>query len=170
MACISRTKWGAVGTVPKDSAKKDEVAVHHTVHSNRAWTAVQERAAMLQMEFEHMHRDPPFATIGYSWVVFPSGRCYVGRGMRGIPAATDGQNSGTWAIAMVGDFRTATPPVECRREVRRLIGLLKANHGARHLGGHREFPGQATSCPGDKALEFVAKWRDDFGLSRPEGT
>ena len=168
MACISRDKWGAVGTVPKDSAKKDEIAVHHTVSPNRTWTASMEREHMRQLEVAHIDRG--FATIGYSWVVFPSGRCYVGRGMKGIPAATDGQNSGTWAIAMVGDFRTATPPVECRREVRRIIGLLKVNHGAQHLGGHREFPGQATSCPGDKALEFVAKWREDFDLSRPEAT
>jgi hypothetical protein len=91
MACISRSKWGACGTVPQDSTKKDEIAIHHSV----------------------------------------------------------------------------APTVEARREARRLIELLKGK-GAQHLGGHQEFPNQATACPGDELLDYVKKWRDDFDLSGPE--
>jgi hypothetical protein len=168
MACISRSKWGAIGTVPTDKTDKDEIAVHHTVSPNRTWTAAQEREHLRQLEAGHIARG--FSTIGYSWLVFPSGRCYVGRGMKGLPAGQEGQNTGTWAIAMVGDFRTATPTVECRREVRRIVQLLRDDHGANHLGGHGEFPGQGTECPGGKASEFVRKWRDDFNLTRPEAS
>jgi hypothetical protein len=165
MACISRSKWGAKGTVPVDGTKKNEIAIHHSVSANRSWTAAQEREHMRLIELEHMNRG--YATIGYSWCVFPSGRCYVGRGLKGIPAATDQQNSGTWAICLIGNFVSVAPTVEARREARRLIELLKTK-GAQHLGGHQEFPNQATLCPGAELLDFVEKWRDDFGLALPE--
>jgi hypothetical protein len=166
MACISRSKWGACGTVPRDSTKKDEIAIHHSVSPNRAWSPAQEREHLRAICQDHLARD--FATIGYSWMIFPSGRCYVGRGLKGLPAATDGQNTGTWAICLIGNFVSVAPTVEARREARRLIVLLRDKHGANHLGGHQEFPNQATACPGSELLDYVEKWRDDFGLSAPE--
>lgn len=179
MACVSRRTWGAKGSVPRDGSRgKDTVAIHHTVSPNRSWSAEQERAHMRQLEAGHLARG--FSTIGYSWVVFPSGRCYVGRGMEGLPAAQEGHNTGTWAIALVGDFRTAAqlradgvraaaqaPTTLARREVRRIIRLLRDGHGARRLGAHREFPGQSTECPGGRVLKFVVAWRAEFEMGPP---
>lgn len=165
MGCVSRSKWGACGTVPQDHVKKDEIAIHHSVSPNRSWTVAQEKEHLRLICRDHQARG--FATIGYSWMIFPSGRCYVGRGLKGIPAATDQQNSGTWAICLIGTFMDVAPTVEARREARRLIELLKTK-GAQHLGGHREFPSQATACPGDELLQYVKKWRDDFDLTGPE--
>lgn len=166
---ISRSQWGAVGTVPIDKTDKDEIAIHHSAGANVNRTMDQEMDHMRVLEQQHI-RDPDIGdTIAYSYVVFKSGRSYTGRGRNGLAAATSRQNSGTWAICLIGDFRVMAPSEDQRRETRRLIEVLKAD-GARHLGGHLEFPNQSTECPGAALLSFVKKWRGDFNLTRPEAT
>ena len=163
---ITRSEWDACGTVPRDPTDKDEIALHHSVDPNRQWTFAQEIAHMRAICRDHLERD--FSTIGYSFVVFPSGRIYSGRGWRGIPAGQEGQNSGTWALCGIGDFRTVEPSMPMRRSLRAMILILRDEFGAMHLGGHTEFPHQETECPGMRMLEYAAKWREEFGLARPE--
>lgn len=119
---------------------------------------------------ERQHISQGWSTIGYSFVVFPSGRVYVGRGFTGLPAAQGGENSGTWAISLAMNGETKKPGLLMRRSVRKLIANLAdgAPGGqAKELGGHREFPGQSTACPGKLVMPYVIKWRGDFGLRRP---
>ncbi len=59
---------------------------------------------MRELEDSHLARG--FLTIGYNFVLFRSGRLYEGRGPRALPAAQGGHNTGTVAIACVGDYRT----------------------------------------------------------------
>jgi hypothetical protein len=164
---ISRSDWGAVGTVPKDSTPKTELAVHHTVGANREWSKAEEREHMRALERQHISQG--WSTIGYSWVIFPSGRAYTGRGFRGLPAAQGGQNSGTWAIAFVGTFTDREPTKEARLKLREFIErLLDYSKGRlRELGGHREFPLQQTECPGDGLMEVVRRNRERYRLGEP---
>jgi hypothetical protein len=161
---VSRQDWGARGTVPRDSSQKFRIGIHHTVSPNRTWTKSQEVLHMQQLERTHMSQG--WTTVGYSFLVFPSGRVYVGRGWTGLPAAQAGENTGSWAIAFVMNGETRKPSLLARRQVRKMIKTMKGK-GAKQLGGHREFDGQATVCPGDKVIPFVRKWRRDFGLLRP---
>ena len=162
---VTRKEWGAVGgrALP-DLTHKFRVAIHHTVSANRLWTKAQEFEHVRQLEQQHISQG--WTTVGYSFLIFPSGRVYIGRGWGGLPAAQGGENSGSWAIAFVLNGETKAPSLFARRKARQLIKTMKEK-GARQLGGHFEFPDQATACPGAKVKPFVAKWRADFGLVKP---
>jgi hypothetical protein len=101
---ISARRWGRRGTPPIDLAPKRELYLHHTVTSNRPRSRAEERRHMRELEDSHLARG--FLTIGYNFVLFRSGRLYEGRGPRALPAAQGGHNTGTVAIACVGDYRT----------------------------------------------------------------
>jgi hypothetical protein len=160
----SRAEWGAdpsVDLVPDPA--KTKISVHHTVGPNKAWTKAQEREHMRQLEAQHQSQG--WSTIGYSIVVFPSGRSYVGRGMA-LPAAVLNQNTGMYAIAYVGNTELKDASWRARREIRRIIReVLERKPRISVLGGHGEF--MATACPGKGLMRFMPKWRKDFGLVRP---
>lgn len=160
---VTRRQWGARGVVPIDLAPKHRMAIHHTVSPNRLWTKSQEKAHVRQIESSHIGQG--WSTVGYSWLVFPSGRVYEGRGERGLPAAQGGENSGSWAISFVLNGEQKAPSLLARRSARRIIKNRRGR--LRKLGGHQEFPGQATACPGRKTMPYVKKWRSEFKLSRP---
>ena len=163
---IARSRWGARGTVPADSAHKSKVYVHHTVGPNRRWTAAQEREHMRQLERQHIGQG--WSTLGYSFVIFPSGRCYVGRGPKGLPAAQGGANSGSIAIALVGTFSRTVPTVRARARVILTIRNLRAINRLplRLLGGHRDAPKQTIECPGNALYRWMRRhnWARKAGL------
>lgn len=166
---IARSDWGARDVqIPQDTTVKTELAVHHTVGPNKAWTAAQERERMRALEAFHIDTNG-WATIGYSWVIFPSGRAYTGRGFKGLPAAQANENSGTWAIAFEGTFTNKEPPREARLKLQEFVERLLGYSDGKlvELGGHREFPNQQTSCPGDALLEVVKRNRARFDLRAP---
>lgn len=70
---ISRKRWGAKGSVPRDGQAKTKVFLHHTVSApgKLKWTEAQERAHMRMLERQHIGQG--WSTIGYSYVLFPSG-------------------------------------------------------------------------------------------------
>lgn len=154
---VSRREWGARGSVPRDGAAKTRVYIHHTVGPNRAWTAAREREHMRAVERQHMNQG--WSTIGYSFLIFPSGRCYVGRGISGLPAAQRGANSGSIAIAMVGTFSRRIPTRRARaRVIITINNLRRINHlPLRYLGGHRDAPGQSTECPGNALYRWMRR-------------
>jgi hypothetical protein len=130
---ISARKWGRRGTPPVDIAPKRELYVHHTVTSNRRRGRTEQRRHMRELEQLHLSRG--FLTIGYSFVLFPSGRLYEGRGPRALPAAQGGHNSST--IANRPNESRVTP---------RPRGL--APRPDRHEGDrHSTFPALALANP-----------------------
>jgi hypothetical protein len=152
---ISARKWGRRGTPPIDVAPKRELYVHHTVTSNRRRGRAEERQHMRELEQLHLARG--FLTIGYSFVLFRSGRLYVGRGPRALPAAQGGHNSGTIAIACVGDYRTDR--LTRRIKARLIVAAVnvRVRRGVRLAGGHREAPNlrERTECPGANIMRWL---------------
>lgn len=153
---ISRARWGAKGTIPNDPARKRELFVHHTVSKpgKVRWTRAEERAHMRELEQGHLNNG--WSTIGYSYVLFPTGRLYVGRGFRGLPAAQGGHNTGTVAIACVGNYDLQGPTRRLRlRLVSAAVNLRL--RGVRTVGGHQQAPGQSTGCPGGTLMGFIPR-------------
>ena len=93
-----------------------------------------------------------FNGISYSWAVFPSGRCYEGRGWLVIEAGTEGHNTSGDSIVMVGN-KSAFPMTEQQQAA--LPALINRAQvagvfvkGSLNVRAHREV--SQTSCPGSK--------------------
>lgn len=113
-------------------------------------TLAQERAKL--REWQNLHMDEPsrrWSDIGYSFVVFSSGRIYRGRGMDFVPASQLGHNTGTVSACCVGPIT---------KEMQQALVSLK-NHCDNRAGqdlrvrGHGEVT--ATECPGADLRRFV---------------
>jgi hypothetical protein len=161
---ISARRWGRRGTPPIDLAPKRELYLHHTVTSNRPRSRAEERRHMRELEDSHLARG--FQTIGYNFVLFRSGRLYEGRGPRALPAAQGGHNTGTVAIACVGDYRTDRLTVRMRARLVIAAVNVRVRRGVRLVGGHREAPGEGTECPGANVMRWLPALARRAGLSR----
>lgn len=100
--------------------------------------------------------------IGYNFVLFPSGRLYEARGGSRVPAAQAGANTGTVAIAYVGDGRTADMTRRARLRLRAALIALRTRRGIRRLRGHRDFGG--TECPGPLIYRRLPNFRRFSGM------
>lgn len=165
---ISRKAWGARGSVPHDSNPKTELYIHHTVTApgKLKWTRAEERAHMQLLDRIHIDQNG-WSAIGYNWVLVPSGRLYVGRGPTGYPAAQGGHNAGTLSISCVGDYRTQRLTRRQRLRLRVAIRSIKRAHrSCRAIGGHRDAPGQSTSCPGGHIEAWIDQVARKVGMRR----
>lgn len=145
MKIYSWSEWGArarPSNLSPQTVKSDGVVfLHHSVRRARPnMSAGEERAYMRDFEAQHMSQG--WKALGYSFVVFPSGRVYRGRGFNNVPAAQVGHNTGNGAICFVGDFRydktTWRARLSAIRLARQFPGRYLSWHGAVN----------ATECPG----------------------
>lgn len=162
---ISRAKWtGRHPSFTRDHRAKTRLYLHHTVSPNRKWTAAQERAHLRQLEQGHLNQG--WTGIGYSYLLFPSGRLYEGRGPNAVPAAQVNANSGSIAIAYVGNTETADMTGRAKARFVLAARNLKRAKGITYLGGHRDAPGQSTACPGRRAYGWLGRAAKLSGLRR----
>lgn len=162
---IGRRKWGAQhGRGSIDSTPKRTVVIHHTVSAAPATydTRAKRRAHMRALERMHVVGNG-WDAIGYNAVMFPGIRgglgpeIYVGRGLRRLPAAQAGANSGTVAIAVVGDFRRDQLGKAGRRRLVKFANRCRRQLGVTRLRAHRDFGG--TTCPGDNLYRVLPELR-----------
>ena len=145
MKIITRNQWNALS--PLDPPRKmvstaDGIFVHHTVSAAPVKTDT-ERAEMRNLQ--HIAFSRGFNDISYSFIVFPSGRIYEGRGLHIEGAHTLGYNDSAYGIAAAGNYETSRPTnamLEAFRWLRRDYLALKT----RPLRPHSNvYP---TACPG----------------------
>lgn len=144
---IPRSAWGAGAphSAPRGMANdSDGLFVHHTV-AGAPTTKAGEQAEMRNLQQIAWSRG--FNDISYSFIVFPSGRIYEGRG-KGIEGAhTLGYNDTAYGAAAAGNYDTASPTnamVKSFKWLRR--EYLKI--GSRPIRPHSSV--YATACPGAK--------------------
>ena len=118
--------------------------LHHTVTKppTNGGTAGEE-AAMRELQRIAFSRD--FSDISYSYLVFPSGHIYEGRGHEILGAHTLGHNEDI-GVALVGNYDTSKPTDAQIEAVKWLKGKLNANS----IHPHKEV--YATACPGKYAI------------------
>lgn len=149
----ARAEWGAK---PPESVQffRDPVS---TVFVHTSVTTQLPASASVKQETEQMRLlqaiafGRGFDDISYSYVVFPSGRIYEGRGRRRVQAATEGHNSTSYSVCTGGNTDTHRPTFRQRRAIRKLIDYLQQIGAVTrkcNVRGHREVAPKA--CPGAK--------------------
>lgn len=133
-----------------------EVWIHHTAGAFSRTDAAGEAAEMRTTQLFHQN-DRDWNDIAYSFVVFPSGRAYEGRGWGVAGSHTEGHNSRSHGICFAGNFE-AQHPTRAALETARALIHEGAGSGyiARPfvLGGHRDT--KPTACPGKNLYPLVA--------------
>lgn len=151
MKLYTRSAWKPRGPRGAKDGLKPEGYVHHTVTSNKPINTHAERCAhMRRLEDEHLSRG--YSGIGYNFVVFPRNgnlppAVFEGRGWDRVPAAQYRHNTGTLAVAVVGNFEHDTPDFETLSAIADVFREgRRRGHPLRKIDGHRAvYP---TACPG----------------------
>jgi hypothetical protein len=140
--------WGRAEHLRYDrmDSTRDGVFVHHTVGGSPTTRAGEEQE-MRNLDAVAFARG--FNGISYSWVIFPSGRIYVGRGRNHVGAHTLNYNDTSYGVAFAGNYNEERLT---DAQVRSFRWLRK-----RHLdlGGAPCNPHKAvyaTECPGTNVL------------------
>ena len=113
---IPRAGWGADEEIVRAkpiTAPADRLAVvHHTAGTN-SYTAAQAPAIVRGIEVYHVQGNG-WNDIGYNFLVDRFGNVYEGRGggidKNVIGAHSEGFNTGTVGVALIGNYAHATPP------------------------------------------------------------
>lgn len=154
MNYITRAEWGARPAKARTvQATPAEGYIHHSVGYGSGGAAY-----MRQMQAFHMD-GRGWSDIAYNFVVDPIAlEVYEGRGGLVVPGAQKGHNNGTVAICVMGDFRSRQledDAVELIAEFWREMVIPLGWGPPRLTGGHRDAPGQTTSCPGDGIADRI---------------
>ena len=97
-----------------------------------------------------------WAGIGYHYCITVDGSIYQVNDLEAIAAHVYGHNGTTVGVCLIGDFTKDEPPDAQRRALAWLLAHLHGMLGIplENVKGHRDFPGQDTSCPGDSWIEW----------------
>lgn len=142
---VTRSEWRArnpksVATIPIPT---QELWLHHTAGSERGHTGMR--------AIQDYHMDVKgWNDIAYSFVIDPDSLgVYVGRGPGIQGGHTEGHNTISHAICVMGNFDVTQPSDALLHTIAELI-----NHGIERswwrglTGGHRDASGAETACPG----------------------
>ncbi len=107
-----------------------------------------------------------FSDISYSFLIFPTGNVYEGRGFGTVGAHTLGHNSTAYAMCLVGNYENEKMTDAQMDAVRAMIaegqrlGFIASDFTVQ---GHREVT--STACPGRNAFDRLGELR--AGGDRP---
>jgi hypothetical protein len=126
-AIVPRSGWGADEEIVRAKpaiAPADRLAiVHHTAGTN-SYSRAQAAAIVRGIEIYHV-KGNGWNDIGYNFLVDRFGTVYEGRGggieKNVIGAHSEGFNTGTFGVALIGNYSHATPP---KAQQDALVGLL----------------------------------------------
>lgn len=170
---IPRKEWDA--RPPRSTARLSwpvpVILVHHSAgampaefHDGDGGDTPHDKALerSLTRGIQNFHMDSRgWSDIGYNHLIFPSGRCYQGRGPR-IGAHCDGFNSSSIGICFYGNF--ALPGVKPTDDaLDTLVKLVRYHRYEGHVpaavivDGHRDRDPQGTVCPGNNLYSQLDK-------------
>jgi hypothetical protein len=133
---VPRAGWGAdeeiVRAKPLVAPAIRLAVVHHTAGTN-SYTAAQAPAIVRGIEVYHV-KGNGWNDIGYNFLVDRFGNVYEGRGggieRNVIGAHSEGFNTGTVGVALIGNYAHATPP---KAQQTALVGLLAWRLDVAHI-------------------------------------
>ena len=157
---ISASEWGAAPPrhVLPARGPLDHLVLHHTAFpSQHIGGATRVAEARHVRQIQRWHRDRGFATIGYHFVVSPSGRIFRGRPVDRLGAHVQGHNAGTVGICLMGNFETERPTAAALAALEFTRARLVPGGAGVPLLGHRDHRGhERNACPGRHLVERVS--------------
>jgi len=112
-------------------------------------------------EIQNLHMDKGgYSDIGYHFIIGPDGTLFQGRPLHVRGAHTQGFNTGTVGIVLLGNIEIIEPTQEQLKVLESLVIFLKDRFGITHIAGHSDFNPDITVCPGmllHKLLPDIAK-------------
>lgn len=148
---ISASEWGRSSHGPYQyaSGPLKQLYLHTSVtkHLPESATIEEEKAQMRSLDAIAKGRG--FNGISYSFVIFPSGRIYEGRGWLVVEAATEGYNSSSDSICFGGNTDAFKPSAAALQSAEWLINAGQNDRKLTNtvdLVGHRKVA--AKACPG----------------------
>lgn len=161
---IERAEWGARPSKGSyGNHTPNRFSIHHAVSPNNDGSDAASRIR----GFQNYHMDGHgWNDIGYHFLIDQKGRIYRGTPEGQIGAHVGGHNSGNLGICFLGQYHppersipAAEPTEAALKAAGRLISYLgdkyNINVDRSVVKGHRENPGQSTSCPGDLLLNKI---------------
>jgi murein L,D-transpeptidase YcbB/YkuD len=144
MELVTRDQWGAR---PAKSTRRIKTPVAELWLHHSATRDAGLRSVKAVQRFHQVNRG--WSDIAYNWLYSPStGKFYEGRGAGVQGAHTQGRNTVSHALCVLGNYNTAGVT---DKMITDLQGFLKW-HGqygpTRFTGGHKDAPGANTACPG----------------------
>ena len=129
-----------------------EIVVHCSA-TRPNWMDGKSAAAKVR-EIKLWHtRDNGWSDIGYHYVIDRDGTVTAGRPLDRVGAHTQGRNTGTVGICLIGGFGSAATDafdenftVSQDRALRALIADLQRKYGKLAVSGHNQWA--AKACPG----------------------
>ena len=149
---VAPVEWKAAPTRVALPARGplDHLVVHHTAFASAGIggrTLAAEARHMRQIQ--HWHLDRGWATVGYHFVVSPSGRIFRGRPVDRLGAHVLGHNVGTLGICLMGNFEHERPTGAALLSLHHVRMRLVPGGADVPVLGHREHRGhETTACPG----------------------
>ena len=165
---VPRETWGADATnCTSPESTWYRFAIHHTAGNTTSGGTVQGAVQGLQ---GWAMNSGGFCDIPYQFLVGYDGSLWEGRPLTYYSGATGaGNNDGNIAISHLGCFDSICSgngdPAELimRAGGRLLAQTLAAEHGIvtdlDTLRGHRDYPNQATACPGERIHDRLDEYR-----------
>lgn len=156
MDFIGRDVWGA--QYPAGSGSRSlpctEAWLHHSVTSTLPVTATVEQESVEMRRVERIGQTKFGQGFSYNLAAFPSGRLYVGCGVRRVGAHTGGRNTRALGVVLMGNYDVMPLPAPLRAVLPDLLRFAFKEgwiDRAAFDGGHRDVPGASTACPGRHA-------------------
>jgi MYXO-CTERM domain-containing protein len=146
-----RSKWNAAAAkcTTKDATKQG-IAIHHTVTPNNDTVAPATRVKGIQSYHQNSRG---WCDIGYHILISEDGQAWEGRPAEVLGSHVGSNNKGTLGISFMGTFDAVTPNKKMLCKGAELIAWAIQTFGIQRnrtsIMGHREFPQNSTTCPGN---------------------
>lgn len=170
---VSREGWGArptACTTPEDNWYR--MAIHHTAGSQTSGGTVQ---GALQAVQAYTMDSGGYCDIPYQFLVGYDGSLWEGRSLNLYSGATGGgNNDGNIAVSFLGCYHPSGCPGGVSHQVtdemmsaahllvQTLVRVHDIPSDAEAIRGHRDWPGNATACPGDFVYARLGELRADM--------
>ena len=163
---VSRDDWGSDPTeCTTPESEWYRFAIHHTAGNQTSSGTVQGAVQALQA---YSLGTGVYCDIPYQFLVGYDGSLWEGRPLTLYSGATGSNNDGNIAVSYLGCYDTDgcgdggdELPLVMHAAARLLVQTLADEHGitttSDTLRGHRDWPDNATACPGDRVHERITE-------------